>query len=32
LISKIDSLALWVLFLYSYWNSRDLAKGDKYEE
>lgn len=31
LISKIDSVGLWVLYTYSYLNSRDLAKGGAYE-
>lgn len=32
LISKIDSVGLWVLYTYSYLNSRDLAKGGAYEQ
>ena len=32
LISKIDSVGLWVLFTYSYLNSRDLAAGSAHEQ
>ena len=32
LISKIDSVGLWVLYTYSYLNSRDLAKGGAHEQ